>query len=73
MQSVERVAPAQTCTRSRQRLRRVLFVSPHFPPINAPDAQRIRTMLPYLESLGWEAEVLAVEPIMWSILKMPCC
>ncbi|MCM1981750.1 glycosyltransferase [Lyngbya confervoides] len=42
--------------------RRVLIVSPHFPPTNAPDAQRVRTMLPYLAELGWEAEVLAVDP-----------
>lgn len=42
--------------------RRVLIVSPHFPPINAPDHQRIRTMLPYLEECGWEAEILTVDP-----------
>ena len=27
--------------------RRVLIVSPHFPPINAPDHQRVRMSLPY--------------------------
>lgn len=40
----------------------MLIVSPHFPPVNAPDAQRIRTMLPYLAQCGWEAEVLSVDP-----------
>jgi len=41
---------------------RVLLVSPHFPPSNAPDAQRVRMVLPYLGEFGIEAEVLAVEP-----------
>lgn len=42
--------------------RRVLIVSPHFPPTNAPDMQRARQCLPYLAEHGWEAEVLAVDP-----------
>jgi len=41
-------------------IKRVLIVSPHFPPINAPDHQRIRTALPFLEEYGWKAAVLAV-------------
>ena len=41
---------------------RVLIVSPHFPPINAADHQRVRISLPYLEQFGWEAHVLAVRP-----------
>jgi glycosyltransferase involved in cell wall biosynthesis len=40
----------------------VLIVSPHFPPINAPDHQRVRMSLPYLRENGWEAHVLAVDP-----------
>jgi hypothetical protein len=43
-------------------LRKVLIVSPHFPPINAPDMQRTRLALPYLRALGWEPVVLAVTP-----------
>jgi len=43
-------------------LRRVLIVSPHFPPVNAPDHQRVRMSLPYLRDNGWEAHVLAVDP-----------
>lgn len=42
--------------------RRVLIVSPHFPPVNAPDHQRIRTALPYLAEFGWEAEILTIDP-----------
>lgn len=41
---------------------RVLIVSPHFPPTNAPDSQRLRTALPYLRELGWEAQILSVQP-----------
>lgn len=42
--------------------RRVLIVSPHFPPVNAPDMQRARQALPHLAACGWDAEVLAVDP-----------
>lgn len=41
---------------------RVLVVSPHFPPVNAPDMQRARQALPHLAAQGWEAEVLAIDP-----------
>lgn len=41
---------------------RVLVVSPHFPPVNAADLQRVRMLLPFLRENGWEAEVLAVDP-----------
>lgn len=42
--------------------RRVLLVSPHFPPINAPDHQRVRIALPYFEEFGWDVHILAVRP-----------
>jgi glycosyl transferase family 4 len=42
--------------------RRVLIVSPHFPPVNAADMHRVRTLIPYLAENGWQAEVLAVSP-----------
>ncbi|MGI8960853.1 MAG: glycosyltransferase [Bryobacteraceae bacterium] len=41
---------------------RVLIVSPHFPPSNAPDHQRVRTSLPYMEAFGWNATIVAVHP-----------
>ena len=41
-------------------LRRVLIVSPHFPPLNAPDMQRVRLSLPYYRAQGWEPIVLCV-------------
>jgi Glycosyl transferase 4-like domain len=42
--------------------RRVLIVAPHFPPVNAPDAQRVRMSLPYYREFGWEPHVLTVGP-----------
>jgi hypothetical protein len=41
---------------------RLLIISPHFPPINAPDMQRVRMSLPYYRENGWEPIVLAVDP-----------
>ncbi len=46
-----------------QSRRRVLVISPHFPPINAPDHQRLRIALPYLRELGWDVTVLTVDPL----------
>lgn len=40
--------------------KRVLVISPNFPPVNAADMQRIRHSLAYFKELGWEAEVVAV-------------
>jgi hypothetical protein len=40
---------------------RILIISPHFPPINAADMQRVRLLVPYLCLQGIEAEVLCVE------------
>jgi hypothetical protein len=40
--------------------RRVLIVSPHFPPVNAPDMQRVRMALPHFIAAGWDVTVLTV-------------
>ncbi|MBD2176464.1 hypothetical protein H6F42_05985 [Pseudanabaena sp. FACHB-1998] len=42
--------------------RHVLIVSPHFPPINAADHQRIRMSLPYFDDFGWKVTVLCIAP-----------
>ena len=42
--------------------KRVLIVTPHFPPVNAPDMQRVRMSLPHFEEFGWTPFVLAVAP-----------
>ncbi len=41
--------------------KRVLIVSPSFPPSSTPDLQRIRMSLPYYSANGWEPIVLCVE------------
>lgn len=41
-------------------MRSLLIVSPHFPPLNAPDMQRVRMSLPYYRACGWEPIVLCV-------------
>lgn len=45
-------------------MKRLLIVSPHFPPASTPDMQRVRLLLPYLRQLGWEPVVLALDPAM---------
>lgn len=40
---------------------RLLVVSPHFPPLNTPDMQRVRMSLPHFVAAGWEVTVLAVD------------
>jgi hypothetical protein len=42
-------------------MKRLLIVSPHFPPVNAPDMQRVRMSLPHFVKAGWEVTVLAAD------------
>jgi hypothetical protein len=42
--------------------RKLLIISPHFPPINAADHQRVRMALPYFKEFDWQPHVLAVQP-----------
>jgi hypothetical protein len=51
--------------------RRLLIVSPHFPPINAPDHQRVRMSLPYFRENGWDVEVLTVDPDSIEVAREP--
>ncbi len=41
-------------------MKKVLIISPHFPPLNTPDMQRVRMSLPYFRELGWEPVVICV-------------
>lgn len=41
--------------------RRLLIISPHFPPVNAPDMQRVRAALPHFVAAGWKVTVLTVD------------
>jgi len=43
-------------------MKRVLIVSPNFPPIAYPDMQRVRMALPFFGACGWEALVLKIDP-----------
>lgn len=42
-------------------MKRVLIISPYFPPSNAADMQRVRMSLPYFKQFGWEPTVIAVD------------
>lgn len=42
--------------------RRLLVISPNFPPLNTADQHRIRVALPHLRGHGWETTVLCLEP-----------
>ncbi|MGH7885893.1 MAG: hypothetical protein ACRENO_09390 [Thermodesulfobacteriota bacterium] len=42
-------------------MKKVLIISPYFPPLNAADMQRIRLSLPYYKEFGWEPVVLTVD------------
>ena len=42
--------------------KRLLIISPYFPPVNAADMQRVRMSLPYFSQFGWDTEVVTVDP-----------
>src|ERR1700744_6353097 len=46
---------------ARGKMKKVLIISPNFPPVNGADMHRIRQSLPYFRELGWEPVVLAVD------------
>ncbi len=50
-------------------MKRILIISPHFPPANTADMQRVRMSLPYFASLGWEAEVITVYEKYYDVVK----
>ena len=43
-------------------LKKLLIISPHFPPINGADMHRVRQSLLYYAELGWEPTVVCVDP-----------
>ena len=43
-------------------MKRVLMVSPHFPPDTTAGCHRVRLLAPHLAEHGWEPTVLAVDP-----------
>src|SRR5215467_5880620 len=53
--------PPLGCARDGAR-RRVLMISPHFPPDSAAGTHRARLLAPRLREHGWEPTVLTVDP-----------
>lgn len=43
-------------------MKRVLVVTPNWPPISCPDLHRVRMALPYLSEFGWEPLILKIDP-----------
>jgi hypothetical protein len=43
-------------------MKRVLFISPHFPPDSSAGAHRARLIAPHLEAAGWTPTVVTVTP-----------
>ncbi len=43
-------------------MRKVLIISPRFPPKNSADLHRVRTSLPYYRHFGWDPTVLCLTP-----------
>jgi len=43
-------------------MRRVLFISPHFPPDSSAGTHRVRLLAPHMAAHGWEPTVLTVDP-----------
>lgn len=50
-------------------MKRLLIISPYFPPTNTPDIHRVRMSLPYFKQYGWEAEVVIVDPVYSDLLQ----
>jgi hypothetical protein len=43
-------------------MRKVLMVSPHFPPDNSAGSHRVRLLAPHLAHFGWEPTIVTVDP-----------
>ena len=50
-------------------MKKILIISPYFPPVNAADMQRVRMSLPYFSKFGWDTEVVAVDENYSDLLK----
>ena len=43
-------------------MKKILIVTPNWPPISCPDMQRIRMSAPFFEQFGWEPLILRINP-----------
>jgi hypothetical protein len=46
-------------------MRRVLMISPHFPPDTSAGTHRVRLLAPHLPAFGWEPTVVTVDPVFY--------
>lgn len=42
-------------------MKKVLVISPYFPPVNAADMHRVRMSVPYFKNFDWNAELVIVD------------
>jgi hypothetical protein len=43
-------------------MKRVLIVTPNWPPVSCPDIHRVRMALPFFQEFGWEPLILKIDP-----------
>ena len=43
-------------------MKKILIVTPNWPPISCPDMQRTRMSVPFFEQFGWEPLILRINP-----------
>ena len=46
--------------KSLKKLKKLLIITPLFPPINSPDTQRVRVSIRYFRNLGWDPIIVTV-------------
>jgi len=62
----------QICIEQKyNRLKKVLIISPYFPPDNTADMHRVRQSLPYYSEYGWQPLILCVDSIYTEAFKDP--
>ncbi|PWT72757.1 MAG: hypothetical protein C5B59_15060 [Bacteroidetes bacterium] len=44
------------------KLKNLLIITPHFPPVNSADMHRVRQSLPYYREFGWNPVIITVDP-----------
>lgn len=50
-------------------MKKVLIISPFFPPVNAADMHRVRQSISYYKENNWDVEVVIVDPIYVNMYK----
>ncbi len=50
-------------------MKKILIISPFFPPVNAADMHRVRQSISYYKENNWDVEVVIVDPIYINMYK----